>query len=146
MVADLACFEIKWKASVKPKNVINFTYCYQLHINGSAPLCNSYGFARAHDGKAATLIVTKYTSSVSGSLHHNICRNGILFPKLFWPTVRKNCSSDWEKLLKFKSEGWEFATFLRTLEHFIRTVKGKYSFWNRIFNLSLKVFLLRSRI
>ena len=24
--------------------------------------------------------------------------NGILLPKLFWPTVRKNCSSDWEKL------------------------------------------------
>ena len=30
-----------------------------------------------------------------------ICRNiknYILLPKLFWPTVRKNCSSDWEKL------------------------------------------------
>ena len=22
---------------------------------------------------------------------------GILFQKFFWPTVRKNCSSDWEK-------------------------------------------------
>ena len=30
---------------------------------------------------------------------------GILLPKLFWPTVRKNCSSDWEKLLKFEAEG-----------------------------------------
>ena len=29
--------------------------------------------------------------------------NGILLPKLFEPTVRKNCSSDWEKLLKFKA-------------------------------------------
>ena len=28
-------------------------------------------------------------------------RNGILLPKLFWPTVRKNCPSDREKLLKF---------------------------------------------
>ena len=27
--------------------------------------------------------------------------NGILLPKLFWPTVRKNCPSDREKLLKF---------------------------------------------
>ena len=27
-------------------------------------------------------------------------KNGILLPKLFWHTVRKNCSSDWEKLLK----------------------------------------------
>ena len=30
--------------------------------------------------------------------------NGILLPKLFWPIVRKNCSSDREKLLKFR--GW----------------------------------------
>ena len=35
--------------------------------------------------------------------------SGILLPKLFWPTVRKNCSSDREKLLKFEAEGWEFA-------------------------------------
>ena len=35
---------------------------------------------------------------------------GILFPKLFWPTVWKNCSNDREKkLLKLKAEGWEFA-------------------------------------
>ena len=27
-------------------------------------------------------------------------RNGILLPKLFWPTVRKNCSSDREKLFQ----------------------------------------------
>ena len=26
-------------------------------------------------------------------------RNGILLPKLFWPTVRKNCSSDRENVL-----------------------------------------------
>ena len=42
--------------------------------------------------------------------------NGILYPKLFWPTVRKNCSSDWEQLLEFKAEGWDFAKFLRSLE------------------------------
>ena len=29
---------------------------------------------------------------------------GILLPKLFWPTVRKNYSSDREKLLKFEAE------------------------------------------
>ena len=27
---------------------------------------------------------------------------GILLTKLFWPNVRKNCSSDQEKLLKFE--------------------------------------------
>ena len=51
------------------------------------------------------------------------CKNGILLPKLFWPTVRKNCSSDREKLLNFKTEGWEFAKILRSLKQFIQTVK-----------------------
>ena len=34
--------------------------------------------------------------------------NDILLPKLFWPTVRENCSNDREKLLKFEAVGWEF--------------------------------------
>ena len=38
-------------------------------------------------------------------------KNGILLPKVFWPTVRKKCSSDREKLLKFETEGREFAKF-----------------------------------
>ena len=54
---------------------------------------------------------------------------GILLPKLFWPAVRKNGSSDWEKLLKFEAENWEFAQFLRSLEQFIQTVKGQNNFW-----------------
>ena len=45
--------------------------------------------------------------------------NGILF----WPTVRKNCSSDREKYLKFEAEGREFAKSLRLLEQFIPTVQ-----------------------
>ena len=53
---------------------------------------------------------------------------GILFPKLFFPTVRKKCSSDGEKLFKFKAEGLEFAKFLRLLEQFIQTVKGQNNF------------------
>ena len=55
--------------------------------------------------------------------------NGIFFPKLFWPTVRKYCSSDWEKLLKFEAEGQEVAKILRSLEQFIQTVKGQNNFW-----------------
>jgi hypothetical protein len=35
-----------------------------------------------------------------------------LLTKLFWPTVRKNCSSDREFFLKFEAEGWEFSKFL----------------------------------
>ena len=37
--------------------------------------------------------------------------NGILLPKLFWPTVRKKGSSDREILLNFKAEGREFEIF-----------------------------------
>jgi hypothetical protein len=54
--------------------------------------------------------------------------NGILLPRFFWPTVRKNCSSYWEKLSKFKDEGREFAKFLRSQEQFVRTVKEQNKF------------------
>ena len=43
-----------------------------------------------------------------------------MLPKLFRPTVRKNCSSDQEKLLKFKAEGRDFAKFLRSIEQFMQ--------------------------
>ena len=39
--------------------------------------------------------------------------------------MRKNCSSDREKFLKFEAEGREFAKFLRSLEQFIQTVTGQ---------------------
>ena len=51
---------------------------------------------------------------------HDIKKTGILLPKLFLPTVRKNCSGDGEKLLKFAAEGREFLNFLRSLEQFIK--------------------------
>ena len=55
--------------------------------------------------------------------------NGILLPKLFWPIVRINCSSDWKKLLKFEAEGTEFVKILRSLEQFIQTVLGQNNCW-----------------
>ena len=69
------------------------------------------------------------------SIHSHFIRiemhdqNGILLPKLFWPTVRKKCSSDREKLLKFEAEGREFVKLLWSLEQFIQTVKGQNNFW-----------------
>ena len=51
------------------------------------------------------------------------------YPKLFWLTVRKNCSSDREKLWKFKAKGQEFAKFLSSIKQFIQTVKGQNNFW-----------------
>ena len=41
----------------------------------------------------------------------------------------KNCSSDWEKLLKFEAEGREFSKILRSLEQFIQTEKGQNNIW-----------------
>ena len=58
-----------------------------------------------------------------------VFRNGILLSKLFWPTVRTNCSSDREKLLKFEAEGWEFAKILRLLQQFVGTMNGQNNFW-----------------
>ena len=62
--------------------------------------------------------------------HDLICGmvNGILLPKLFRPTVRKNCSSDRENVLKFEAEGREFEIFLRSLEQFTQTAKGQNNF------------------
>ena len=56
-------------------------------------------------------------------------KNGILLPKLFWPTVRKKCSSDREKILKFEAEEQELAIFLRSLEQFVQTEKGQNNNW-----------------
>ena len=44
--------------------------------------------------------------------------------------MRKNCSSDREKLLKFDVEGQEFSKILRSLEQFNQTVKGQNIFGN----------------
>ena len=43
--------------------------------------------------------------------------------------MRKDCSSDCEKPLKFEAKGQEFAKLLRSLEQFIQTVKGQNNFW-----------------
>ena len=45
--------------------------------------------------------------------------------------MRKNCSSDREKLLKFEAEILKFAKFLISLEQFIQTAKGQNKFWQQ---------------
>ena len=50
-------------------------------------------------------------------------------------TVWRNCSSDWEKLLKFEAQGGELANFLRSLEQFIQAVKKVktiFVFWKKL--------------
>ena len=75
------------------------------------------------------LVGSKEISGLPEGYKVECIRNGILLPKLFRPTVRKNCSSDQEKLLKIEAEGREFAKFLRSLKQFIQTVKGQNNFW-----------------
>ena len=43
--------------------------------------------------------------------------------------MRKNCSSDLEKLLKFEAEDREFGKVLRSPEQFIQTGNGQNKFW-----------------
>ena len=50
--------------------------------------------------------------------------NCILLPKLFWPTVRKNCSCDREKLLKFKN-----ITLSNEAEIFLKGYATYFSIW-----------------
>ena len=76
------------------------------------------------------IIITKNAQSCAISVV--LAGTGILLPKLFWPTVRKNCSSEREKLLKFEAENQEFSKILRSLEQFIQTVKGQNIFGNRM--------------
>ena len=52
-------------------------------------------------------------------------RNGILFPKLFWPSLRKNCICGGEELWKSKLKAKNF----QKLEQFIQTVNGQNNFW-----------------
>ena len=64
----------------------------------------------------------KWTSVGPGSFHmkktmwawayYIYTINGILFQKIFWPTVRKSCCSDRENFLKFKQ--WKVRTILVT--------------------------------
>ena len=69
------------------------------------------------------------SSWVTEQLLKSYRKNGILLQKLFWPTVRKNCSSDREKLFKFKAESREFSKILRSLKQFVQTVKGQNNIW-----------------
>ena len=71
----------------------------------------------------------------------------ILLQKLFWPTVRRNYSSNWEKLLKFEAEGREFAKILRSLEQCIQTVKCQNNvWWHNAFITCSRRFLISNKL
>ena len=68
-------------------------------------------------------------------------RNCILLPKLFWPTVRKNCFSDREIFWNSSLKAENFEKFLRSIEQFIQTVKGQNKFLvtECFFNMFLEI-------
>ena len=57
--------------------------------------------------------------------------------------MRKNCSSDREKLLKYEAEGREFAKILRSLEQFIQTVKDQNIFWRFLITNKLEQLVFK---
>ena len=62
-------------------------------------------------------------------------RNGILFPKIFWPSLRKNCSSDGEFFFEIRDGRSE------NLQNFW---DYQNNFWNRmLFYLFLDVNILK---
>ena len=62
---------------------------------------------------------------------------------LHWPTVRKNCFSDWETSLKLKAKGQDFAKVrIRSLEQFIQPVQGQNNFWNETLFLLIFIYFL----
>ena len=67
-------------------------------------------------GEQRSRTVVRFKHPTHVDVHVILEKNSILLQKLFWPTVRKNCSSDQE-------------IFLRSLEQFIQTVKGQNNFW-----------------
>ena len=94
-----------------------FSEWFWFHYEFSCASKNNFNILRNWQGRA----LDGRTLSATWSSKHNQypvvrtrpqyiwCRiwsweNGVLLPKLFWPTVRKNCSIDWEK--KFEIRGW----------------------------------------
>ena len=72
----------------------------------------------AKKGGENKMVTSNKEEEHPGSGHTNengkiLMKIGIWLPKLFWPTMRKNCASDQEKLLKVEAEGREFENFLR---------------------------------
>ena len=59
-------------------------------------------------------------------------KHGILFPKLFWSTVRKKCSCDQEKPLELKAEGKKIAKFWDHKNNLFKQWKVRTIFGNRM--------------
>ena len=59
-------------------------------------------------------------------------KNGILLPKLFWPTVRKNCSSYQEKFWNSRLKAENLQTFWDHYNNLFKQWKVRTMFGNRM--------------
>ena len=60
--------------------------------------------------------------------------------------MRKKCSSDREKLLKFEAEGQEFTNFLISLEQFIQTSEVRTNWKQNVFLTCSWKFLISNKL
>ena len=102
---------------VGKKNFLALLHIFQYHAIPLSPIRGGKSYTRFAGRTKVNKICVKLKGLCLKWEHKEykkcklLNKNGILLPKLFWPTVRKNCSSDREKLLKFEAEGWEFSKF-----------------------------------
>ena len=117
-------------------NFKSFLQERKYHMHWSLSNCSSIFLSLLHFNYVITTQGTiKVAQKKNGhyffeNVNFCFCKNGILLPKLFWSTVRKNCFSD--RYFFFKIQGQEFDKSFWSLEWLIRTVKGKDNFWNRM--------------
>ena len=95
---DVPCLDALWKFQSSCCMFEYFCFIFKLFLL-TPQLQEYYGCQKI--GSLTTEHKAFYRLVFSKHCGNHWNGNGILLPKLFWPTVRKNCSSDQEKLCKF---------------------------------------------
>ena len=117
--------------------LIIYVYCFLLlHINQINIKLKRLNAKISALGNSLLTLSFKYNVQlISNNFYFLVLKiwNVILFPKLFWPSVRKKCSSDWENVLN------RIFRFLRsdyTLEQLEFKLEKKMGFRNMQENLA----------
>ena len=102
-------------------------------LDESLSICNYTRFNGPFDPFGLSSLYKPRSFTKCQAIYDSFCSSqNLLFcyqncSDLLW---QKKCSSDREKLLKFKAEGREFAKILRSLKQFIQAaVNGQNNFW-----------------
>ena len=103
-----------WNISVNPIFVMKFACQIKEKMANTGKFCQESTILKRLDFPAKTMCIFSSEQKIWQQKDSGLCF-GILFSKLFWPSVRKECSCDREKLSKFEVECQEFANFLISL-------------------------------